>query len=502
MHVPVSTWRPALELEPQADEPLYLQIARAVSAEIERGCLRPGTRLPGTRTLAKTLGVHRNTAVSAYAELAAEGWLDTTAASGTFVSKQLPPRPAQRVRAAGVAQRTAYRLHERPVEHGAQRDVEVLTNVSSGACDLRLLPVAEIARAYRRALAQSGDALLGYGPAEGHPPLRAALAALLRTERGIGVDAENVFVCQGAQMGLELVARVLLEPGDRVAVEAFGYPPAWAAFRRAGARLFPVPVDRDGIDVDALERLARKSRLRAIYVTPHHQYPTTAVLPAGRRMRLLELAVRYGIALIEDDYDHEFHYDGRPLLPLASADRAGAVIYVGTLAKVLAPGLRIGFVVAPRDLIARLASERRFLDRQGDHAIEAAVANLIDSGKLTRHTRRCRRINHARRDYFCSELERLFGERLTFTRPVGGIAIWARVADSIDVERWAAAAADNGVHLRTGKTFAFDGRMYPFVRFGFAALDMHEARDALERLAVAAKVAARSSSHARRRVQV
>lgn len=483
MNVPVANWRPVLALETEAGEPLYLQLARAITGDIERGRLRPGMRLPGTRSLAQALGVHRNTAVSAYAELAAEGWLDTFAASGTFVSRDLPVRPRSKRRAAAarIPERASFGLPAPPAAE-AERDVETLTNVSSGACDLRLLPLAEIARAYRRALKRHGPALLGYGPAEGHEPLRHALAAMLRAERGINVEAENVLVCQGAQMGLELVGRTLLEPGDRVAVEALGYPPAWAAFRRAGARLLPVAMDGGGLDLDALERLARKTRLRAIYLTPHHQYPTTAVLPAGRRIRLLELAARYGIAVIEDDYDHEFHYDGRPVLPLASMDRAGSVVYVGTLAKVLAPGLRIGFVAAPRDAIARLTHERRLLDRQGDHAIEAAVADLLDSGKLARHVRRARRVNQARRDHFCAELERLFGARLRFEKPIGGIAIWARAANGIDVERWAAAAAEHGVHLRTARSFAFDGKARPFVRFGFAALNPREASGALERL--------------------
>src|SRR5262249_15917197 len=157
---------------------------------------------------------------------------------------------------------------------------------------------------------------------------------------------------------LDLAARALLRPGDVVAVEELGYRPAWEALRNAGAELVPVPIDEHGLRVDALPR-----RLRAVYVTPHHQYPTTGILSAACRIELLALAERQGFAIFEDDYDHEFHYEGRPVLPLASADCAGSVVYLGTLSKVLAPGLRIGYVVAPRPVLDRIAAHRLYVDR-------------------------------------------------------------------------------------------------------------------------------------------
>ena len=283
-------------------------------------------------------------------------------------------------------------------------------------------------------------------------------------------------------MALDLVSRALLRPGDQVAVEQIGYRPAWLAFQQHGAKLVPIPVDRSGLDVEALASAAGRTPIRAVYVTPHHQYPTTATLSAGRRIALLELARQLRIAVIEDDYDHEFHYDGRPILPMASADRGGVVVYVGTLAKVVAPGVRLGYVAAPRPLLEALAAHRYILDRQGDHTLECAVAELLDQGDVQRHARRARRIYQARRDSAVRALRSELGDAVSFSVPPGGISIWTRVAPEIDVDEWAARALQRGVSVQTARKYSFDGRPRPFFRLGFAALDEEEMREAVRRL--------------------
>src|SRR5713101_3900910 len=221
---------------------------------------------------------------------------------------------------------------------------------------------------------------------------------MLCATRGLAATADSLVVTRGSQMAFDLAARALLSPGDAVAVEELGYSAVWASLTLAGARLIPVPVDAEGVRVDALEKLASRETLRAIYLTPHHQYPTMAVLSPARRLQLLELARRNRFAILEDDYDNEFHYQGRPVLPLASADQAGVVVYIGTLSKILAPGLRVGYVVAPLPLMGRIAAIRSLLDIQGDLATEAAVAQLIEDGELQRHVARVRRDYARRRD--------------------------------------------------------------------------------------------------------
>jgi GntR family transcriptional regulator / MocR family aminotransferase len=478
-----------LAIDSMAPGPLYVRIARALAADVKRGRLRPGAALPGTRTLAQQLGVHRNTVLAAYAELLAEGWLEARQGGGTFVSTSLPEPAAQRVSTraprAGMAEEPAFALQPEsdPVLATELPHAELV--MLGGVPDLRHVPTAALARAYRRALRERPATRLAYGRSAGEPRLRQALAEFVSRRRGLAASAENVLVTRGSQMALDLVARALCAPGDVVAVEALGYRPAWNALSRAGARLLPIPVDADGLDVTALSRAAARERIRAVYVTPHHQYPTLAVLSPGRRMELLELCARKRIAILEDDYDHEFHYDGRPILPLASADTRGSVVYVGTLSKVLAPGLRIGFVVASTPLIERLTRERFAVDRQGDHVLEAAVAELVEDGELERHSRKMRRLYLARRNALVTALDRHLGPRFVPVVPAGGMALWGRVAGRVDIEHWRAECLARGVLFMTARDFAFDSRVSPFARLGFAALTESELEEAARRMAAA-----------------
>jgi GntR family transcriptional regulator/MocR family aminotransferase len=473
------------------DLPLAVRIARAISGDIRRGRLRPGTELPSSRALAAALGVHRNTALAAYAELEAEGWIETRPRRGTFVSAAMPERPARRFAPAVSAPPEAPGFPlapPPPATLGLPPPSTIGPDalpLLGGRPDLRLAPTVALARAYRRALRGTrGRTLLDYGDPAGNPRLRAALVELLAATRGIVPRVERLMVTRGSQMALVLAARTILAPGDVVAVEALGYRPAWAALDLAGARLAPIPVDDDGLDVAALERLAaREPRLRAVYVTPHHQYPTTATLTAPRRVALLSVARTRRLAVIEDDYDHEFHYDGRPILPLAAADEGGNVVSIGTLSKVLAPGVRLGWLVGPAALVERAAALRRVVDRQGDLAVEEALAALVEDGELERHVRRTRRVYEGRRAAFLALLERHLGGALTYRAPAGGMALWARAAERVDVDAWADRTAARGVLLQTARQFRFDGAPAPAMRLGFASLDERELTEAVRRLA-------------------
>jgi GntR family transcriptional regulator/MocR family aminotransferase len=481
----------AIDLDSRENMPIFVQISSSLARDIARGRLRPGDPLPGTRTLAQTLGVHRSTVVTAYAELAAQGWVATRPGGATFVSAVSPDvkprRFAPKVTTVGIARKTGFEV-ERPL-------VATRTNPElppgglylwGGVPDMRLVPVELLARAYRRVAKRHGRKLFGYSTDHyGHEALRRAIARLVTETRGLAAGSEAVLITRGSQMALDLVARSLIRPGDVVAVEALGYPNAVNVFVRAGATVVPVPLDHHGIDVEALALLTRRQPVRLVYVTPHHQYPTTVTLSATRRLALLDLARREHIALLEDDYDQEFHYDGRPVLPLASNDPNGNVIYVGTLAKILAPGLRLAFVVAPPPLIARMAAERSLIDRQGDLVLECSIAELLEDGEVERHVRRTRRIYHARRDAFCENLERELAGVVKFRRPPGGLAIWADVAPEVDVETWQKRAMERGAYFQIGRQFAFDEAPVQNVRFGFALLDQKESATALRRTAEA-----------------
>ena len=481
------SWELTLELERQGHTPLFLQVARNIAADIRRGRLRPQTALPGSRSLARILGVHRNTVLSAYAELQAEGWIQTERARGTFVSPSIPDQAPRRfsgrsAKPTGTIAQPGFDLLPAPKFVDQSTPVPGRLALLGGIADVRLVPRQALARAYRRALTRHERELLAYASPQGQLRLRSQVAAMVSMTRALAATAANVMITRGSQMALDLLARSLVSPGDVVAVESLGYRPGWEALRRAGARLMPVPIDHGGLRVDTLESLVAANRVRAIYLTPHHHYPTTVSLAPARRIALLELARRQRIAVIEDDYDHEFHYDGQPLLPLASADTANVVAYVGTLSKVFAPGLRIGYVVAVEPLIERLVAHRAFVDRQGDPAMEWALADLIEEGEVQRHARRVRRIYRARRDAFVDRLRSAVGEVLTFDVPRGGMAIWARADRAIDVDSWAQRGLDRGVLFQTGRHFEFDGRKSQWVRFGFAALDDAEQDEAIRRL--------------------
>ncbi len=479
-------WNLTLDLHAPSPTPLFVRIARALEEDIRRGRLPPGAPLPGSRTLADSLGVHRNTVLAAYRELETQGWISTSAARATYVSPTLPDVPA---RSTAGAPRTAmpaqvgFSLPSAPLRREQPEPRRGTLVLAGGIPDIRLLPASLLARAYRRALKLHGKHLLHYGDARGLHGLRAALAGMLSSLRGLAVGADDLIVTRGSQGAVDLVARTLVKPGDTVAVEAIGYRPAWHAFQLAGARLAPIPLDGEGLRVEALEALSQRTPVRAVYLTPHHQYPTTVTLSPARRLALLAWARTHRVALVEDDYDHEFHYEGRPILPLASADRDGLVLYVGTLSKVLAPALRLGFLAAPRPFLEHALGVREAVDRQGDTALEAAVAELLEEGEVRRHVRKMHGIYRGRRDVLVEAVQRELAGALTVSPPAGGMALWAHCAPDVDVGAWVRAGLEAGVAFTAGGDYSFDGRPVPAVRLGFACLKESELVEAVRRMA-------------------
>ena len=477
-------WNLGVALDPSSSTPLALQLTRHLSEAVRSGRLRRGTLLPGTRSLARTLGVSRNTVSAAYEELAAEGFVEADGPAGTRISSQIPDPEPGRIARPTDPRRLGFDLRPFTVEALDAPGDRRLLRWDFGLPDPRLAPRIALARAYARVMRKRPEVLHYARYLEGPgAPLVKAVGQMLSSTRGLDASPENIALTRGSQMGLYLAIQVLIRPGDRVAVEHPGFVRCWETLRAAGAELVPIPVDGEGLSLTQLERRLARGPLRAVFLTPHHQFPTTATLSLGRRMQLLKLAARHRFAILEDDYDHEYHYDARPILPLAANDPAGVVIYLGSLSKLFAPGLRTGFVVGPPALITAIQARRALIDVQDDLALQLAVAELFEEGEIQRHQRRTRRLYRERRDFMVALIRKKLGTALDFEVPSGGLALWAKVDPRIEVERWEEASRRRGVGFRTGRLFYLDGAPQPFVRLGFARLDAGEAEHAVKTVA-------------------
>ena len=475
-------WKVSLgeRIDPSRDAPIYLQITQALIRDIESGRLPPGTYLPSSRELAAALSVNRKTVVLAYEDLIAQGWLSSESTRGTMVSSDLPGSARRDNPTSEPEQPMAadYRFEPGPARPLAIPDGKGL-KLDEGTPDGRLLPPDLLARAYRIAVQRtSHENRLQYRDPRGTPALREAIANMLRSERGLHLSASNICITRGSQNGIFLAAQILLKPGNAVAVEQLTYEPAIAAFRACSAEVVPVRLDTNGIDVEHLEQVCRRHPVRAVFLTPHHQFPTTVSLRPERRLRVLDLARQFGFAVIEDDYDHEFHFESQPLLPMA-AYAPGQVIYVGSLSKLLLPALRIGYIAAPTDVIDAIAHRVSLIDGMGNSVTEEAAAELIGNGELRRHARKVRQIYTERREAFAIALETELGGMADTAMPDGGLAFWLRFRRDADLRRIEESAPAMGLRFASSRSFAVTDNISSGLRFGFASLTPIEASRAL-----------------------
>ncbi|GAA3622394.1 PLP-dependent aminotransferase family protein [Nonomuraea rosea] len=395
---------------------LAAQVYRQLLDAILDGRLRSGERLPPTRELASRLEISRNTVALAYDRLVADGFLVGRAGAGTFVSAE--PVRGRAAPKGVVRPRAVWRQIEEP------RPVPpVAYDFRVGVPDPRLFPMETWRRLVARELRVSAA---GYGEPSGYAPLREAISRHIGISRSVHAGPDDVLITNGAQQALDLVGRVLIEPGACVAVEEPGYPPARELFRSLGARVAGVPVDAEGLVVEAIPGSAR-----IVYVTPSHQFPLGTPMSLARRAALLAWAERRNAVVIEDDYDSEFRFGERPLEPLQSLDRAGRVIYVGSFSKTLLPMLRLGFLVAPASLGPALRAAKRLSDWHGELPTQAALARFIDEGLLARHIRKATREYAARHALIA---ETLAGDdRLDLIPSTAGLHLCARLCPGVSV---------------------------------------------------------------------
>lgn len=438
--------------------PLHRRVYDVLRARILSGELAAGARLPSTRALAQDNGIARITADRAYDQLAAEGYVEMRRGAGTFVAMDVegaPPPAGRRGAESGrvrVARVGARVLETLPLLSSRGHDrARPRFDFRHGAPSVAEFPHAVWRRLLGRHARRLDVPVYDYPPAAGVPALREAIAGYLRRARGVAVDAAQVLVVNGSQQGIDLTARLLLDPGDTALVEEPGYEGARSAFRLAGARLLPVRVDGDGLDLASAPPTARKARV--VHVTPSHQYPLGSVLSLPRRLALLDWANRTGAWIVEDDYDGEFRFDGRPLAPLKALDDGDRVVFVGTFSKVMFPALRLGCLVVPRALARTFARAKALADGGTSQLEQATLADFIASGAFERHVRRARLKSRERRGVLLDGIARLLGDRVEVVGTNAGLHVVLRFPGRTpaDVEAIAAAARarDVGVYAIT-----------------------------------------------------
>jgi len=403
---------PVIHVQKRSAESLYRQVYEGYRKAIVDGSLRTGQRVPSTRVLALELGISRMPVLNAYAQLLAEGYLESRVGSGTVVSRSLPERTAKMqptVQSKGLnheRRRVSKRCLHLASAQGFYRSRGVGPfTVSQMAFDHFPLAVwnSLVTRHTRSTQAKSLD----YGDPMGLKVLRERIAEYLRIARGVRCDAQQIMIVSGSQQGLEVTTRVLLDPGDHVWMEEPGYRFARSVFACAGCNIVPVRVDAEGLNVAAGAR--RCAGARAVLVTPSHQYPLGVTMSASRRLQLLDWAESNGSWIIEDDYDSEYRYEGMPVTSLQGLDRNSRVVYIGTFSKVLFPSLRIGYVVIPEDLVERFVAARFAVDIAPGTFHQAVLADFIGEGHFARHIRRMRLIYADRRNTLIENLNHRFG---------------------------------------------------------------------------------------------
>ena len=470
-------WKTVLNIELNSDKAIYLQIADALIEEIKRGRLKPGTALPGTRPLAEELNVNRKTIVLAFDELIAAGWLTSILKKGTFVSDKLPLKN-NLFRNKNIKENAVPNYSFNTPVANEITFIQTKTNIiafDDGLPDVRLAPMNELARSYKRIFQQSTRwRMMGYGNPKGCDRIRNAISNMLMHDRGLNVNPENICVTRGSQMALFLTANALITKGDSIAVEDPGYAPAWNIFKRCGAKLVPIKVDSGGICVDTIEQVCKKKKLKAVYVTPHHQFPTTVTMKIDRRLKLLDLSKQYGFAIIEDDYDHEFHFRMQNQPPLASHGNAANVIYISSLSKIIAPAVRVGYIIASPEFIMAVAAIRKIVDVQGDSVMEHAVAELMEEGAIRKHSRKAHHIYKERRETMNKMLSIYLKDKINYFIPEGGLAYWVSLNKPVNTKQLAARLEKKGVSILATEDFSFRGNALNALRLGYASLIAEE----------------------------
>lgn len=487
--------------------PLSRQIQLHFERLISQGLLSPGVKLPATRDLARELGVNRTTVALAYDELVAGGWARAHVGQGTFVADRIPAvseagRPvtprldwtgflskSAQVIAADIRRRRAYSQVPRPGPG--------VISFAGGMPDSGLFPTDAFRRVLNRVIREEGRELLQYYPARGYPPLREFLAGYL-LRFGLEVRPDEILIVNGSQQGFDLVARTLLDSGDFVAIEQPSYPRAMQVFRAFGAQLLPVPMTAGGLDVEHLERVLERQSPKLLYCQPSAHNPTGLTMRPEARKRLLEVAARHRLPIVEDGFDGSLFFGPQPPPPLKALDASGLVIYIGTFSKILFPGLRLGWIVAAPELVERLEVAKELSDIHTSPLIQAGVYHFCRQRLLDRHQARVLKEYGRRRGALLLALSKRMPAGMTWTENEGGFSLLLTLPEGMDAAALLQRAGQHGVTFTPGNAFFVDGGGERTLRLSFSALPLGQIDEGVKRLAETIREAQRQPEQAAR----
>jgi len=468
-----------IAIDRQSTIPIFRQLANGLIDLIKKGKLKPGYQLPASRDMASMLKLNRTTIVAAYEELQAQGWFEVIKRKGNFVSRQLPVTNPKTFEDASLNKLISPDQHNFYKQIAARQPATRQLKpyqlmINDGYPDARIAPLDLIIDRYKFLSKRTNlHAKLLANSVSGNNSLRTELALFLSRTRGLDISPEHVLVTHGAQLAISIAANMILQPGSTVIVGDLNYVLADRLFEQLGAKLIKVKVDADGIDVDAIENICKQSRPNLLYIIPHHHHPTTVTLSAERRIKLLDIIRRYRLPVIEDDYDYDFHYENSPILPLASAEHNGYVLYVGSISKTLAPTIRLGYLIGGEDFIWQASKLKQLLEIRGDVLFEESVAHLFSTGEMQRHLRRSVKLYRKRRDEFCELLNSSLGDIASFTSPHGGMAVWTVFDPGYSIPHFSERLAAKGIYMNDGSIYKYKDDVNG-MRLGFASLNANE----------------------------
>jgi 2-aminoadipate transaminase len=492
LNVVIST---LIQLDRSSSQPLYRQICESLREAILSGKLSEGTRLPTERALAQELGVNRTTVMNAYNELASEGLIEGHVGRGTTVKRSYlhadddPMEQDMPSWLFGIAEgeQAALGPDARVIsEMTALNEHKEAISLAIGTPAIDLLPTEHIRQIVMNGLSTGRQVALGYSPVEGIESLRRSIAAHMR-ERGIPIDAQHILILSGSTQGIGLIGRFLLNPGDEVIVEVPTYIGAIQAFRALGARVIGVPTDQDGMRVDLLEAILARRTPRLIYTLPTFQNPTGSILSLERRKRLLQLARRYEIPILEDDPYSEIYFGDKETQPLKALDRHGHVLYLSTYSKTLAPGLRVAWIAAPEPVIERLALHKQIFDLNTNAIGQWIMSEFLRQDLLQDHLAMLRQAYHKKRDIMLGAISSYWPEGGRISVPQGGFNLWCRLPGDMRARTLLREAAQEQVTFVIGEPFHVDGGGHQYIRLSFASPSERHIEEGIERIGTVMK---------------